>query len=200
MFVQVIHGAVSDPAAIKAAGQRWYDELSAGADGWVGSTAGVTADGTFILFAQFDSAEAAQRNSDRSEQGDWWSQTESLFSGEVSFENYDDVISVGGDVAGAGFVQAMLGVTSDPGRQRELTQQFMGVSADFRPDILGGLVCLSDDSRFAQVFYFTSEVAAREGEQREAPEQIRQAFEEEQALTSEVRFLDLTDPWIFRPR
>ena len=32
------------------------------------------------------------------------------------------------------------------------------------------------------------------------PEEFRQAFEEEQALTSNLRYLDLTEPWFFTPR
>ena len=69
MFAQVIHGPVTDPAAVQALGERWVNELSPGATGWLGSTSGVTSDGIFVIFAWFESAEAARRNSDRPEQG-----------------------------------------------------------------------------------------------------------------------------------
>ena len=42
MFVQVITGKVTDAAAVRAAFDRWLDELAPGAKGWLGSTAGVT--------------------------------------------------------------------------------------------------------------------------------------------------------------
>ena len=42
MFVQVITGKVTDTAAVRAAFDRWLEELAPGAKGWLGSTAGVT--------------------------------------------------------------------------------------------------------------------------------------------------------------
>jgi antibiotic biosynthesis monooxygenase (ABM) superfamily enzyme len=85
MFVQVIRGQVSDPGEVHAALDRWSGQLAAGAPGWLGSTAGVTEDGRFVALARFDSAEAARRNSDRPEQGQWWMETSKLFTGEVTF-------------------------------------------------------------------------------------------------------------------
>ena len=136
MFVQVINGKVSDAAAVKAMGERWYTELSPGATGWLGTTGGVTADGELVLLARFESAEAAQRNSDRPEQGEWWSEAKQHFADEPTFRNYDDVIEVGGGGSDdAGFVQVMFGRTSDPAREREITKEFDPVGPDFRPDI-----------------------------------------------------------------
>jgi len=40
MFVQVIRGQVSDPEQVHAALNRWSQQLAAGAQGWLGSTAG----------------------------------------------------------------------------------------------------------------------------------------------------------------
>jgi hypothetical protein len=45
MFVQVINGKVTDAGAARAMGERWISDLGADASGWLGSTAGVTADG-----------------------------------------------------------------------------------------------------------------------------------------------------------
>jgi hypothetical protein len=53
MFVQVIQGRVADPARVKAALDRWAEELAPDAEGWLGSTAGVTDDGRFIALARF---------------------------------------------------------------------------------------------------------------------------------------------------
>jgi hypothetical protein len=68
MFVQVIKGKVSDPPKVRDVMQTWVDELSPGATGWLGSTTGVTDEGTVVAIARFDSVESARRNSDRLEQ------------------------------------------------------------------------------------------------------------------------------------
>src|SRR4051794_12010537 len=91
MFVQVIKGKVSDPSAVRAALDKWGSELAPGATGWLGSTTGVTDDGTLIAVARFDSVENARGNSDRPEQGRWWAETERLFDGEVTFDDSTEV-------------------------------------------------------------------------------------------------------------
>ena len=124
MFVQVIQGQVGDAGKVRAAMDRWAAELAPGADGWLGSTAGVTEDGRFIGLARFESEEAARRNSERPEQGRWWAETEKLFEGGATFrESTDVVVDVNGDPDKAGFVQVMQGRTSDPARARELMAQ-----------------------------------------------------------------------------
>src|SRR5215217_4370554 len=110
MFVQVIKGRVADPARVKAALDRWAEELAPGAEGWLGTTAGVTEDGRFIAAARFESEEAARRNSDRPEQDRWWSETSRLFDGEPSFSDSSQVdVDTNGDPATATFVQVMQG-------------------------------------------------------------------------------------------
>lgn len=100
MFVQVIRGRVTDPEQVQAALDRWSGQLAAGAESWLGSTAGVTGDGRFVALARFESAEAARRNSDRPEQGQWWAETSGLFTGEVIFRDSSDVdVDVHGDPA-----------------------------------------------------------------------------------------------------
>src|SRR4051812_36422716 len=74
--------------------------------------------------------------------------------------------------------EVMVGHTTDPDRERQLTQDFGEVGADFRPDILGGVVGIHDDETFTQAFYFTSEQEARQGEKLEPPAELRAAFEE----------------------
>ena len=72
MFVQVIQGQVSDAAQVRAQLDKWVAEIAPHATGWLGSTSGVTDDGTLVAVARFESEEAAQQNSDRDEQGAWW--------------------------------------------------------------------------------------------------------------------------------
>src|SRR3712207_6112514 len=119
MFVQVFQGRTSDPDALRAALERWMRELAPGAIGWLGSTDGVTDDGTFVAVARFESAEAAARNSERPEQGQWWAETEKLFDGEVTFRDSEDVdVELYGDPDRAGFVQIMQGRVTDIARAR----------------------------------------------------------------------------------
>ena len=60
MFVQVFQGPVSDPAQVRQVMDQWVTELGPTADGWLGSTAGVTDEGWFVGLARFDSESAAR--------------------------------------------------------------------------------------------------------------------------------------------
>ena len=202
MFVQVIRGKVSDPEQVHAALDLWSERLAAGAPGWLGSTAGVTGDGRFVGLARFESEEAARRNSDRPEQGQWWTETSRLFTGEVIFRDSSDVTAdVNGDPDTAGFVQVMQGRGSDPDRARELMAQNPEDWAAFRPDVIGRVVAGHEGGAYTMAMYFTSEEAAREGERKEPPPQLRAQMEEMGKLSAdEPEFLDLRQPWLYSPR
>jgi len=202
MFVQVIRGKVSDPEQVRAALDLWSERLAAGAPGWLGSTAGVTGDGRFVALARFESEEAARRNSDRPEQGQWWMQTSRLFTGEVIFRDSSDVTAdVDRDPDTAGFVQVMQGRGSDPARARELMAQNPDDWAAFRPDVIGRVVAGHEGGAYTMAMYFTSEEAAREGERKEPPPQLRAQMEEMGKLSAgEPEFLDLRQPWLYSPR
>ncbi len=197
MFLQVIRGAVFEATAIRSFDDRWIAELSLGADGYLGSTEGVTADGTFVGLVRFESADAANRNSNRPEQGAWWAEAQQCFSGGVTFAEFDDVTDFrGGGSDEAGFVQVMLGTTTDPARQRELSAIVSGLGGDYRPDLLGGIMAFADDGSFVQAFYFTSEADARIAEREDPPAEFRDAFAEARSLVTDLTFYDLTDPWL----
>ena len=154
MFCQVIQGRVSDPSGLKESLDRWLTELSPRADGWLGTTWGLRGDNSFIALARFESAEAARRNSDRPEQGEWWSSVASSLDGDATFADYDDVIVMGpGGSDDAGFVQIMRGRVKDVQRERETTAEFASAPMDFRPDIIGGLAGFADDGTFVQAIY-----------------------------------------------
>lgn len=200
MFVQVIKGRVSEPEAARAALDRWTQELSSGADGWLGTTAGVTEDGTCIVLARFESEEAARRNSDRPEQGQWWAETSKLFVEEPTFQDSTGVqVDVNGDPDSAGFVQVMQGRTSDPDRARQLMAEDSSSDwASFRPDIIGSVSVEHEGGAYTMALYFTSEEEAREGERKEPPPELRAAMEEMDSLSvGETTFLDLKQPWLF---
>lgn len=201
MFVQVIRGQVADPVQVRIAVDRWVQELSAGATGWLGSTAGITGDGMFLMLVRFESEEAARANSDRPEQGEWWAETANLFTGEVTFSDSAGVdVDLVGDPDDAGFVQVMQGRGSDPDRARELMAQDSSQWADFRPEIVGSVAVNHDGGAYTMVLYFTSEVAAREGEHKEPPPELKSQMEEMDALSLGVPdFFDLPHPWLFSP-
>jgi hypothetical protein len=202
VFVQVIQGQVSDPEQARAALDRWARELAPTADGWLGSTAGVTEDGRFIALARFESEEAARRNSDRPEQGRWWAETARLFTDEAAFKDSDDVVvDVIGEPDEAGFVQVMQGRGSDADRARELMAQDSSEWADFRPEILGSVAVGHEGGAYTMAIYFTSEEAAREGEGKEPPPELQAQMEEMAALSiGEPEFFDLRQPWLYSPR
>ena len=194
MFVQVIKGSVSDAAGVRAAMDRWVQDLRPGATGWLGATAGVTKEGTFLGIVRFESADAAKRNSDRPEQDQWWTETSRLFSGEVTFRDTEDVtLWMEGGSDSAGFVQVMEGRVLDRERADALDKQMQADVSEQRPDILGGVSANMADGSSVDVVYFSSEAEAREGERRTPPdvlEQMNQAWEVS-------AFHDLTDPWLY---
>lgn len=201
MFVQVIQGKVSDAAAVRAQLDDWVANVAPGAVGWLGSTSGVTDDGTLLALARFESEEAAQQNSDRPEQTAWWERTATLFTGEPTFQNSTTVdVDTPGDPAQAGFVQVMQGQVSDPDRARELMSSDPTDWQSFRPDILGTVNVGHDGGAWTMAIYFTSEEAAREGEQKEPPPELQEMMKEMDALSvGEPSFFDLKDPWLHAP-
>jgi hypothetical protein len=196
MFVQVIQGEVTDPDGLRTSLNRWIEDLGPGAEGWLGTTWGTHGTNSFIALARFESADAAKRNSDRPEQGDWWAEVASSIDGEARFADYDDVILLGpGGSDDAGFVQVMQGGVADVERERTMTRDFaQQPMMDFRPDILGGVAAFGDDGSFVQAIYFTSEAAAREGEKKPMPPDMQEMMEQSQANTTEIAFIDLTSP------
>ena len=202
MFVQVIQGQVSDPGMAHAALDQWVQELAPGATGWLGSTAGVTDDGTFIALARFESEELARRNSDRPEQDRWWAETSKLFSGKPTFRDSNDVVvDVVGDPDQAGFVQIMEGQGTDPDRARELMATDSQEWAAFRPDIVGSVAAQHEGGKYTMALYFTSEEEAREGERKEPPPALKAQMDEMNALSvGAPEFFDIKQPWLYSPR
>jgi len=173
-------------------------ELRPGATGFLGSTAGVTDDGHAIAVARFESATAAQANSDRPEQGRWWAETEKCFDGEVTFTDSDDVETfLAGGSNDAGFVQVMKGSGTDRDRLHAVDESFVEHAASFRPDLIGGLRVWTGPDTYVELGYFTSEAEAREGETKEPPAELAAQMSEFEELMANVEFLDLSDPWLY---
>lgn len=198
MFIQVIQGQVIDADEFQRAMDRWIAELAPGATGWIGSTGGVTEDGRFIASARFESEEAARANSDRPEQGMWWSQTEKSLS-DVVFHDCSDVTLInGGGSDRAGFVQVMQTKDSDVAKLKEMNAEMSDAMAQTRPDVLGMTVGVHEDGKgTTALVYFASEAAAREGEQQPPPPEQMARMEEMGQAMGEVTYFDLRDPWLF---
>jgi len=201
MFVQVIRGEVSDSSAVRAALEKWENELASGATGWLGSTIGMTDDGTLIAVARFDTVENARHSSQRPEQGQWWAETKKMFRGEVTIDDSTEVDDyVVSDPQAAGFVQVMQGQVSDPERARALMQQRPDDFAHIRPDILAILQLEHDDGRWTSVAYFSTEAEARERESQEPPPEFAAMMQEMASLSvSETRYYDLRQVWLDSP-
>jgi hypothetical protein len=192
MFVQVLRGRANDKRAVLLELDRWVQELSPEAQGWLGSTGGVTDDGRFIASFRFESQEAAQRNSDRPEQTSWWNR----FSRYLDTPRFWDctVVEVYKDGGSdkAGFVQVIMGRVIDPDRFRQEARSMAGPG---REDVIGS-VAAWDGSRFTEVVYFTSEEEARKGEGSSAQ---HVALEKIWPLTQDLDYFDLRAPWMASP-
>lgn len=197
MFIQVIEGKVRDEAALQRQLETWERDLMPGAIGYLGSTGGCTAAGDCCLIARFESRAAAQRNSDRPEQGAWWSATEACFDGPVTFHDSDEVeVMQHGDLDRARFVQVMDGHVTDHDRAVAMERESEPMLAELRPDLLGAITAYYGSDGFTEVAYFTSEADARTGEGVEMTDEMRAMFQEWQDVMRVDRYLDITSPWL----
>src|SRR5690349_6678934 len=120
MFIQGLSGKVKDAAAFERLGDRWEAELKPGAIGYLGVTEGTTDDGRFVVAARFECKEAAMRNSERPEQGAWFSEMEKVVD-DVTFHDCSRVETLfGGGKDNAGFVQVMQGHVKDKAKAEQM--------------------------------------------------------------------------------
>lgn len=198
MFVQAIEGRIADADGLRRQLERWMSELRPGAAGFLGSTAGVTDAGDAVVFARFETASDASANNERSEQGQWWEETQKCFEGEVRFTDSDEVDTfLAGGSNDAGFVQLMKGREMDRDQVHALDEQLEAHAATFRPDLLGGFRMWTGPDTYTEVAYFTNEADAREGETKEPPAELAAQMGEFEAMMANVEFVDLRDPWLF---
>jgi hypothetical protein len=193
MFVQVITGQTSDPAGLRRQLEQWRIDVKPGAVGFEGSTVGISEDGTFIALARFADAGAAQKNSDRPEQGAWWQETAKYFDGDPSFrESTDSATLFDGGANDAGFVQVMEGTVTDRAKAEAMeTPEMLEQLRTARPDLLGSHRVWFDDGTYVEAAYFTSEPDARKGELAADFTGPQQQYME---LFGEPTFIDLREP------
>jgi hypothetical protein len=201
VFVQVIEGRVRHTEPVYVELDVWIKELSRSAQGWLGSTAGVTDDMRFIALSRWDSAESARQHSARPEQDHWWRAFRELFVDAPAFRETSDIfVDTPGDPDQARFVQVMRGAATDPGRARDLMGAHRGQLATFRPEVLGTLACAHGDGTLTVAAYFTTEDAAREGERKQPPPELKADMDELNSLAiGPLEFFDLREPWLHSP-
>jgi hypothetical protein len=195
MFVQVISGKVSDPEAFERLGEQWETELRPGARGYLGVTEGTTDDGRFFVAARFESAEAAAKNSERPEQGEWFAQMEKVVE-DVTFHDCSRVETLfGGGKDNAGFVQVMRGTVKDAAKADAMFARASDaekVLGAVRPDVIGEVVAIHDDGTgYTDIVYFTSESEARAAEQREMPADAQAMMAEFESALAVDEYFDL---------
>lgn len=192
MFVQVIEGRTSDPAAIMEQGDRWQQDLRPGAIGYLGVTAGSTADGRTVAIVRFEDEASARANAERPEQTAWFEGVAKLYDGEPVFTESSDVTEwMGGGSNDARFVQVMKSTGVDRAQLEKMDAAFEPFASQ-RPDLLGGLRIWTGPDSCIDVAYFTSEEEAREGEKAEIPDEMKELMSEFQS-SGETEYLDLTD-------
>ena len=193
MFIQIIQGRCTRQDELHALADRWREELGPTADGWLGGTYGFTDDDTFLGIVRFESREAAMRNSERPEQQEWAKQMVALVDGAMEYHDCDDVtLLMGGGSDEAGFVQVIRGRVDDPERLKTMMTSETDTLHEMRPEILGGTLAIEPDGTFTETIAFRDEVSARQGEQKEPPEDIRSEL---QWAMQDATFYDLHRPW-----
>jgi hypothetical protein len=197
MFVQVIKARTSDAAGVRRQCERWRDEVRPGAIGFLGTTAGVSDDGTFVALARFADVASARANSERPPQHAWWEQTVKLFESEPTFRESIDISTLlDGGSDDAGFVQVMEGVVSDRAKLEELeTDELLEQLRVARRDLIGSMRVWLAGGAFVEAAYFTSEADARRGELSDVfSEPFGGRGAELGALFGEIAYIDLRDP------
>jgi hypothetical protein len=200
MFIQITQGRATNPPGIRRDLGRWHRQLAADADGWLGSTTGITEDGWSITVVHFASEEHARRNSDRPEQREWWRDA-SQHLARVVFHDAPKVHTyLDGGSDQAGFVQVIQGHSDDLERMASLARDQEQVLAREAPHILGVTVAehAGPPGDFTQIVYFTSERDARSYDQG-GIEEDAPAQQERRSLMTNLRSFDLRDPQMLRP-
>jgi hypothetical protein len=201
MFIRVIQGRATNPPGIRRDLGRWQRLLAADADGWLGSTAGITDDGWSITVVRFASEAQARRNSARPEQREWWRDASQHLARVVVHDASKVHRYQQSDADTAGFVQVIQGHSDDLRRMATLGRNQAKAVVWEAPHILGMTVAEHADRSgdFTQIVYFTSEQDAQHFEPEPPVEADEPAQEERRRLLTDLRCFDLRDPQLLSP-
>jgi len=195
VFIQIIQGKCTRQDELRALADTWREEMAPSADGWLGGTYGFTDDDQFVGVIRFESREAAMRNSERPEQGEWAKRMTALIDGPVEYHDCDDVtLMLDGGSDDAGFVQVIRGKVDDPQKLKSLMGD-TDMLHELRPEILGATLAIEADGTFTETVAFTDEESARAAESKEMPEMPADVRETLDTAMQNAKFYDLHHPW-----
>jgi hypothetical protein len=201
MFIRVIQARATNPPGIRRDLGRWQRLLAADADGWLGTTAGITEDGWSITVVRFASQAQARRNSDRPEQREWWRDA-SQHLARVAVHDAPKVHTYrNGGADEASFVQVLQGYSDNLERLAAFGRDHEEVLAREAPQILGMTVAEHADwpGDFTQIVYFTCEQDARRFAQQPSAAAGEPVFVQLRGLMTTARCFDLRDPQLLSP-
>ena len=199
MFVLVMTARVTDPAQVREHLDRWVAELAPGAQGWLGNTAGGTADGVLVLLARFASREACLLADARPEHKAWETGLVRLFAEPpVILESTSVDVYTPDDPSKAGFVQVVQGRSRDPEQVRRLFADARTGWKQLLPGMLGSVTLGHPDGGWTTAIYVAAEAA---GASPHPLPHLEELMEQVEHLSlSELVHLDLADPWLHAPR
>jgi len=200
MFIQILQGRVADEAGVRGEVERWQGELGADAPGWLGLTAGIGDDRTFLIVFRFASEAAVRANEARPEVSSWRAAVKQHLVGPVRLDQCPVVRTPKtGSPARAGFVRVLQGRVADPRRLAAVREEFeRGLQR--QPHLLEVVVGEHEGGQryFTEVASFISERAVRAAE-RAMPVESAVQLGMVRSFMERLRLVELHDPWVFTP-
>lgn len=197
MFVLTVEARTSRPAALRRHVLTWPSVVGRDAMGWLGNTAGVSADGELVLLLRFASQEAAWATSDLPGSAQWWQDCRRLLDTPPQIT---ESTAVTGILQGGSDDAAAVRITRGSGsrtRLRDSVRQLESLPAAERAPVVGGFVAWHDGGRFTEALYLAS--PAGELDQRAASSALRQILDAQDAAMREGRVVELVEPWLASP-
>ena len=194
MFIQMVQGRCSRQDEMRGLVEDWCGSMAA-QPGWLGGTYGFTDDDRFIGIVRFDSHNACMDAAKMPDAATYWAAADALCDRGCEVHESEDVsIMLEGGSDRAGFVQVMRGRVGDADKFRHFMTdaEVTSMLHDTRPEIIGATLAIEQDGSFIETVAFTSEDAARKGEQTEMPAEMQSDFE---SAMTDVEYLDLHHPW-----
>jgi hypothetical protein len=196
MFVWVLEATATDPREVGRQLGHWTNEFG-DTPGYLGATGGVTDDSRFLLFVRWESEEAGNELLTRPAHLAWYDEFQRSFDGAVEFAETADVTThLAGGSDAAGFVQAMKVSGVDRQRVDAADREFESIAPQIRPDLIGGIRVWTAPDGFVEVNYFTSEHDARDGESKDPPPELADAFADFMAMMKDAEYFDFTEPFV----
>src|SRR5687768_4501027 len=91
MFVQFIRATINDVDGLRAHLKRGGAELTPGVVGFLGSTAGISTNGEFVVLARYGSEASCRTSRARTESVAWWHDVRDYIDGEPVVKESDRV-------------------------------------------------------------------------------------------------------------